>query len=110
MRVMICRMLGFNAIRVAFAFDDTWGINQPPVNWTQSCKVPTPSAIMNTLVPGSAATTSIKKNSNTLPPVAPPEISDGTCNADWPNDSTYARFVWVIDYLISQASLPLLLP
>lgn len=97
-------MLGFNAIRVAFAFDDNWGINSPVVDWTGACDVPTDTAIMKTLVPGANASTTIKSGTATLPPVAPPEVPDGICNSDWPTDSTYARFVWVIDYLISQAS------
>lgn len=97
-------MLGFNAVRVAFAFDNNWGINSPVVDWTGPCDVPSETAIMKTLVPGANASTTIKSNANTLPPVAPPEVPDGVCNADWPADSTYERFIWVIDYLISQVS------
>lgn len=96
------RMLGFNAVRVAFAFDDNWGINSPVVDWTGDCKVPTESQIRKSLVPGKNASTTIKSNSNTLPPLAPPDVPDGICNSDWPKDSTYQRFIWVIDYLISQ--------
>ena len=95
-------MLGFNAVRVAFAFDDNWGINSPIVDWTGACEVPTESAIRKTLVPGKNASTTIKSNSNTLPPVAPPDVPGGICNSEWPNTSTYQRFIWVIDYLISQ--------
>ena len=103
--VCLCRMLGFNAVRVAFAFDDNWGINSPVVDWTGPCDVPTEKAIMKTLVPGKNASTTIKSNANALPELAPPDVPDGICNSDWPKDSTYQRFIWVIDYLISQVSL-----
>lgn len=96
------RMLGFNSIRVAFAFDDTWGINSPPVDYTGACKVPTTSAIMKTLQPGQNASTTIKSNTNSLPLLAPPTVPKGICNADWPQNSTYQRFIWVVDYLVSQ--------
>jgi len=43
-------MLGFNAIRVAFAFDDTWGINSPTVNWTSTCEVKPPSFTPDTFL------------------------------------------------------------
>ena len=41
-----------------------------------------------------------------VPPVAPPTVPGGVCNSEWPNDSTYSRFLWVVDYLISQVWLP----
>jgi len=56
---------------------------------------------METLLPGTNATTTIKSNANTLPPLLPPEVPGDVCNADWPVD-TYQRFLWVIDYLISR--------
>ena len=95
-------MLGFNSIRVAFAFDDNWGINSPVVDWTGECTVPTDTQIRKTLVPGKNASTTIKSNADTLPPLAPPDVPEGICNSDWPQKSTYDRFIWVIDYLISQ--------
>ena len=60
---------------------------------------------MQTLLPGANATTTIKSNSNTLPPLAPPDVPNDTCNSDWPTE-TYPRFIWVIDYLISQVCRP----
>lgn len=101
-----CRMLGFNAVRVAFAFDDNWGINSPVVDWTGECEVPTETQIRKTLVPGKNASTTIKGSADTLPPLAPPDVPKGICNSDWPKDSTYQRFIWVIDYLISQVCFP----
>ena len=95
-------MLGFNSIRVAFAFDSTWGINSPPVDWTETCIVPDDQDIMSTLIPNANASTTIKANSNVLPPLLPPTVENGTCNADWPQTSTYQRFLWVVDYLISE--------
>ena len=59
---------------------------------------------MATLIPGADATTSIKSNSNKLPPLLPPEVEDGVCNSDWPQTSTYQRFIWVVDYLVSQVN------
>lgn len=104
---MCCRMLGFNSIRVAFAFDDVGGINSPPVDWSSNvpCDVPTQTQIRSTLKPGAAATTTLEKNSNSLPPLAPPEVTNGVCNNDWPQDSTYQRFVWVVQYLISEVGV-----
>ena len=36
------KMLGFNAIRLPFAFDDHWGLAQPPIDYTAPCPVQTP--------------------------------------------------------------------
>ena len=60
------RMLGFNAIRLAFSFDNTWGLGQPPLSWTGACPVPTDSKIEATLVPGTDAATTVKSNGDTV--------------------------------------------
>ena len=60
------RMLGFNAIRLAFSFDDTWGLGQPPISWTATCPVPTNSVIEATLVPGTDAATTVKSDGDTV--------------------------------------------
>ena len=102
------RMLGFNSVRLPFAFDKVWGLGQPPISYTGACDVPSPTAIERTLTPSSAAQTNRTTSKNTLPPVAPPEVANGICNAELPSDSTYNRFLWVVNYFISQVGYLLL--
>lgn len=97
-------MLGFNAVRVAFAFDNKWGINGPITDWTQTCEVPSETVIKQTLVPGPSALTKRPASPDVLPPMDPPEVRGGVCNTGWPQDSTYKRFLWVIDYFVSQVN------
>lgn len=64
---------------------------------------PSKSAILDALVPVKAeGSNNINRNANDLPLLKPPTVANGTCNADWPQDSTSKRFIWVVEYLISQ--------
>lgn len=86
-------LLGFNAIRLPFSFQDLF--NLAPKNYAQGCTIATQSQIQasvtNPSVPVPAG--------DTIPPmVAPPQRQANTCNDYLPNDTTLNRFLWVVNF------------
>jgi hypothetical protein len=130
------KMLGFNAIRLPFSFDDINGLGQPPINYEVCsgqrlsfflshsekghpdtrlcilqgvCAVPTVLATQTTLVPPAFPQSAGPLSGKALPSEAPPTINANMCNSALPSDSTYKRFVWMIKYLAQQGvTLPLI--
>eukprot|EP00884_Botryococcus_braunii_P018123 jgi/Botrbrau1/4995/Bobra.0396s0021.1 len=96
------KMLGFNAIRLPFSFDDVNGLGQPPINYQGVCAVPSTDAIKETLVPPSYPQSAGPLAGTSLPSQAPPAVTGNMCNTALPNNSTYKRFVWVVRYLAQQ--------
>ncbi|CAL5227268.1 g10199 [Coccomyxa viridis] len=89
------QLLGFNAIRLPFSFQVL--LNTAPISFTASCTPVTTTQVGQSVIPPGT----------TLPPTAtPPQQraptsgTSGICNANMPNDSVYARFLYVIKVLV----------
>ncbi|WP_068470682.1 cellulase family glycosylhydrolase [Candidatus Protochlamydia phocaeensis] len=86
------QLLGFNAVRLPFSFQDLF--NLPPRNFTQSCTFDSQSDIQ-----ASVTDPSVPVDGKTIPPqVAPPQRQAGMCNSYLPNDTTLNRFLWVVNF------------
>lgn len=88
--VLQLKLLGFNAVRLPFTFDD---LASPTSSKTMPCKVETPTQIaQKTRLTATTPTPAIAFNG--------PWPSNGQCNAYLPNGITRDRFIWVIDKFI----------
>ena len=68
---------------------------QEPVSYTEKCTAVSAQEAAATLVPPSVPS-GLKASGLTDVPQAPPQLSEDTCNAYLPNDSTFHRYLWVI--------------
>jgi len=96
------KQLGFNSIRLAFTFDSQLGIRSPIINYTTKCTVPEVNDIKGTLHPNSSVYSQYSVPNGWLPKNDTPAVPNGVCNADLPNNRTYDRFVWMVNYYVSQ--------
>jgi aryl-phospho-beta-D-glucosidase BglC (GH1 family) len=85
--------LGFNAVRLPFSFKDLYSVQ--PRRFNVPCSsLPSLADIQSSITPPF-----YQNHGNTIPPLAsPPDRSSGQCNGYLPNDSTFNRFVWVVDF------------
>ncbi len=86
-------LLGFNAVRVPFSFKDLFHIS--PRNYTQYGKVATISHIQRSVTHPSHP---IGDNRAIPQMIAPPDRQAGMINDYLPNDSTFNRFLWVVNF------------
>ena len=86
------KLLGFNAVRLPFSFENLFG-GVPPKSFTQSCNTLTQSAIVT-------ATTDPSVTASGQPPLLsnPSTQTPGICNSDLPNSSVFDRFLYVIRF------------
>lgn len=94
------KQLGFNSIRLAFTFDDLFGIRCPIVNYTRTCVMPPKDVTKATLVPNATLYSNYQVPAGWQPQDSPPDTT--ICNAAVPNNYTYDRFLWMCTYYISQ--------
>ena len=79
-------------------------LQNPPLELTRKCVVPSDTDIQETLVP--PAFPDLPLAASNKVPQAPPPVNQGICNFYMPTDSTLARFVWVVQQFIDQVRLP----
>lgn len=89
------KALGFNAVRLPFSFED---FKLEPRNFTHKCTMTSQEDLKKSL-------TNPKFPTNAPFPAF---TSTAMCNANLPNDSMKKRFLWVIDYFVSQGFYVLL--
>ena len=99
------KQLGLNSVRLAFAFDDNNGIRVPVVNYTMQCTVPSVPDIAANLYPNTSVYTSINLASSATPHDGAPVVQNSICNHDMPNNYTYDRFIWTVNYYLDQVRL-----
>lgn len=86
------QLLGFNAVRLPFSFKDL--LHTTPRDYRQQGKIASISHIQK-----SVTHPSLQKLSKTIPPmIAPPERQEGMINDYLPGDSTFNRFLWVVNF------------
>lgn len=87
------QLLGFNAVRLPFSFKDL--LNLAPRNYLANVSPPTQSQIQANVTDPSQPPPA----GATIPPmVAPPPRQPGFSNEYLPNDSTFNRYVWVVNF------------
>lgn len=88
------KLLGFNAVRLPFSFKDLNNLN--PRNFSNQCQKATLEQIQgNVTNPDSPP-----PEGSVIPPLEfPPNGYGSGCNNYLPNDTTFNRFVWVVNYL-----------
>lgn len=94
------QLLGFNAIRLPFTFDQLY--NAAPKNYTLECEHPDLTQVVESLIPPyldiSVTNDSVKHIADGQLQ-APYRLVEGTCNPWLPNSSVLDRFLFVINYL-----------
>lgn len=88
------QLLGFNAVRLPFSFNDLY--NASPRNYTQNS--PTAS---QTEIQTSTTDPSVNVPAGSTIPAqiyTPPNATPGIANSYLPNDTTLNRFLWVINF------------
>ncbi|EIE25045.1 hypothetical protein COCSUDRAFT_46570 [Coccomyxa subellipsoidea C-169] len=89
------KLMGFNTIRIPFSFQVLF--NMVPRSYTAACTPTTADTVKQSVIPPGVTTPA---------GVNPPELmapgdalgASGVCNADLPNTSGYARFLFVLRY------------
>ncbi len=92
--VLRLKLLGFNAIRLPFSFQDLH--NLPARDWCGQWNCPLPTDMANGFMPPGRRL----KPGHSLPdlPSPPQRRSPNTCNDYLPSSSTYDRFCWVVHF------------
>jgi hypothetical protein len=97
------RLLGFNAVRLPFTFAVLY--DTPAVNVSRPCSGPAPTQeqLAKRTTPPKPAAKAANSSSSTAPEfVAPEGYGSNGCNGYVPAaTSTLTRFVWVVNYLVS---------
>ncbi len=85
------QLLGFNAVRLPFSFKD---LQLPPKNFAQPCKISSTAEIQQ-----SVTNPKVQPGDKALPPQPfPPSRKAGMCNDYLPNDTTFNRYVWMVNF------------
>ncbi|MDP1880662.1 MAG: cellulase family glycosylhydrolase [Parachlamydiaceae bacterium] len=85
------QLLGINAVRLPFSFKDLYELS--PRNYSKDCPPATQAEIQANVTNPDFPVESGK----TIPPMTAP-AQGTTCNGYLPNDTTFNRFVWVVDF------------
>lgn len=88
------KLLGFNAVRLPFSFQDLH--NLPAKDWSGMWQSPAMAELANSTIPPGRQT-----QSGSAPPAlpSPPQRHQAnTCNDYLPCSSTYERFCWVVHF------------
>ena len=87
-------LLGFNAVRLPFSFQDLH--NLPPRDWTSQWQHPAETDLANAGIPSSRQ----QKAGHSIPHLqsSPQRHSASNCNDYLPDTSTYERFCWVVHF------------
>lgn len=87
-------LLGFNAVRLPFSFQDLH--NLPTRDWSGQWSCPSSADLFKGVVPPDRQA----KSGHKLPdlPDPPHRRSPNTCNDYLPSSSTYDRFCWVVHF------------
>ncbi|DBB04409.1 TPA: hypothetical protein ACH3X1_012892 [Trebouxia sp. C0004] len=89
------QLLGFNAVRLPFSFQNLY--NAAPKSQTQTCSAVTTEAILSSVTyPGK---TDIPADQPVPTQASPAAQTPGVCNDYVPSDTTLDRFAWVVSYL-----------
>ncbi|KAK9803427.1 hypothetical protein WJX72_011774 [[Myrmecia] bisecta] len=96
------QLLGFNAIRLPFSFPAIF--DKAPISYTKRCTQVSPSAISASVVKPGANTNGVAAPQ----PAYAARQAPGICNAYLPNDSTFNRLIWVVNYLANNGFYVLL--
>lgn len=78
---------------------------QEPISYTDKCTAVTAEEAQKTLIPPSVPS-GLKGSGLSVPPQSPPPLTQDTCNAFLPNDSTFHRYLWVIRWAQLLACCP----
>ncbi|EIE23036.1 hypothetical protein COCSUDRAFT_63419 [Coccomyxa subellipsoidea C-169] len=89
--------LGFNAIRLPYSFSH---FQDPPADYTRNCTEASNYVVRSSLVPKKLP--NMKLAQYRLPNDDPPRVPGSICNIAMPGQSTRARYLWVVQYLIYQ--------
>lgn len=91
------QLLGFNAVRLPFSFQDLHQL--APRSWTGQWTCPTQAEMLKTVVPSDRQ----PSHGQTLPtlPTPPSRKQANSCNDYLPSSSTYDRFCWVVHFFAS---------
>ncbi|CAL8465540.1 g5076 [Coccomyxa elongata] len=89
--------LGFNAIRLPFSFSHFLDV---PAEYTRNCTVATDYEVRRSMVPRILPKLPVSKYG--LPNDDAPQVPGHVCNIAMPGQSTRARYLWVVQYLIYQ--------
>lgn len=87
------QLLGFNAVRLPFSFKDLTKTN--PRNYAQQVQVPSINRIQASVTHPKYP---VAKNKKISPLLAQPHRQGGMVNDYLPNDSTFNRFLWVVNF------------
>jgi len=87
------QLLGFNAIRLPFSFQDLY--NLPPINWSKNCTLASQAQIQASVTdPSNPPITGAA-----IPPmISPPLRTAGKCDDYFPNTTTLSRFLWTVNF------------
>lgn len=86
------QLLGFNAVRLPFSFQD---LGLTPRNYTQGCAHASVSEIQQNVTNPNVA---VPPGAIIPPMVYPAPRAAGMCNDYLPNDTTFNRFLWVVNF------------
>lgn len=91
------KLLGFNAVRLPFSFQDLHQL--PPRDWSSQWTCPTEADMQKAVTPPNRKQTS----THALPflPSLPDRQQANVCNDYLPSSSTYDRYCWVVDFFAS---------
>ncbi|BDA41280.1 probable major extracellular endoglucanase at C-terminar half [Coccomyxa sp. Obi] len=89
------KLLGFNTIRLPFSFQVLF--NMAPQSYTAACSATTVDAVKQSVTPP-GITTPAGLNPPLLTTPGDALGASGVCNADLPNTSAYARFLYVVRF------------
>lgn len=88
------QLLGFNAVRLPFSFQDLH--NLPTRDWSGQWQPPATADLANGAMP---RVRQMKAGHDPPPLLSPPHRSQAnTCNDYLPSNSTYERFCWVVHF------------
>ena len=87
-------LLGFNAVRLPFSFQDLHSL--PPRDWTSPWERPAEAGLATAVMPPGRQC----KHGSPIPQLqSPPQRQNSAvCNEYLPGSSTYDRFCWVVQF------------
>ncbi|KAK9838511.1 hypothetical protein WJX81_004175 [Elliptochloris bilobata] len=91
------QLLGFNTVRLPFSFQVLY--NMAPRSFTAQCQAASLASIYaSTVRPGDSVPSGVQAPQQAAPSGST-GAADGVCNEQVPNNSVYARFLWVLRFL-----------